>query len=102
MARVWKEIRHADKEHEAGSILSLQAPVTLLSSNCDENKISALDNSKKAQHWRTVKTPQEIALYLKLCNRLHFVQAKGTPFTVPPLEEFYWAANLHHSEMVLE
>lgn len=50
-----------------------------------------------------METPQEIAFYLKLRNRLHFGQAKGTPFTIPPLEEeFDWAANSRYSEMVLE
>eukprot|EP00957_Ditylum_brightwellii_P093352 7108268-Ditylum_brightwellii.AAC.1 len=69
-------------------------PVTWPSSDCDEDQISALDNPKKAKHWRTVKTPHEIAFYLELCNRLNFGQAKGTPFTVHPLEEeFDWAAN---------
>eukprot|EP00957_Ditylum_brightwellii_P001304 102434-Ditylum_brightwellii.AAC.1 len=80
-----------------------QISVTWPSSDCDEDQISTLDNLKKAQHWRTVKIPQEIAFYLKLCNRLHFGQANGTPFAVSPLEEeFDWAANLHHSKLVLE
>eukprot|EP00957_Ditylum_brightwellii_P170216 12957519-Ditylum_brightwellii.AAC.1 len=52
-------------------------PVTWPSSNCDEDQISALDNPKKAQHWRTVKIPQEIAFYLKLCNRLHLAKLKA-------------------------
>eukprot|EP00957_Ditylum_brightwellii_P202606 15330890-Ditylum_brightwellii.AAC.1 len=78
-------------------------PVTWPSSDCDEDQISALENAKKTQHWRTVKTPREIVFYLKLCNRLHFDQAKGTALTVSPLErEFDWAANLWYSEMVLE
>eukprot|EP00957_Ditylum_brightwellii_P142124 10828735-Ditylum_brightwellii.AAC.1 len=78
-------------------------PFTWPSGNCDEDQISALDNPKKVQHWRTVKTPHKIAFYLKLQNRLHFGQAKGAPFTVPPLkEEFNWAANSWYSEMVLE
>eukprot|EP00957_Ditylum_brightwellii_P050848 3856007-Ditylum_brightwellii.AAC.1 len=103
MAKVWNKIGHADKKYKSGSILSLQIPVTWPPSNCDEDQISALDNLKEAQHWRTVKTPREIAFYLKLRNRLHFGQAKSTPFTVPPLgEEFDWAANSRYSKMVLE
>ena len=44
-----------------------------------------------------------IDFYLKLRNKLHFGQAKGTPFTIPPLEEeFDWAANSWYSKMVLE
>eukprot|EP00957_Ditylum_brightwellii_P139682 10645563-Ditylum_brightwellii.AAC.1 len=103
MAKVWNKIGHTDKKYKSGSILSLQIPVTWPSSNFDEDQIRALDNPKKAQHWRTVKIPQEIAFYLKLQNRLHFGQAKGTPFTVPPSEEeFNWAANSRYSKMVLE
>ena len=103
MAKVWNKIGHADKKYESGSVMSLQIPVTWLSSDCDEDQICALDNPKEAQHWRTVETPQEIAFYLKLRNRLQFGQAKGTFFTVPPLEEeFDWAANSWYSKMVLE
>eukprot|EP00957_Ditylum_brightwellii_P175644 13373817-Ditylum_brightwellii.AAC.1 len=68
MAKVWKKIGHADKKYKSGSILSLQIPVTWQSSNCDEDQLCALDNPEKAQHWRTVETPPEIALYLKLQN----------------------------------
>eukprot|EP00957_Ditylum_brightwellii_P111389 8495817-Ditylum_brightwellii.AAC.1 len=57
----------------------------------------------KATHWRTVETPKEIAFYLKLQNQLHFSQAKGTSFIIPPLEDkFDWAANSCQSDLVLE
>eukprot|EP00957_Ditylum_brightwellii_P147362 11220750-Ditylum_brightwellii.AAC.1 len=103
MAKVWNKRRHADKKYESRSITSLQIPVTWPSSDCDDNQIQALDNPKEVHHWRTVETPQEIVFYLKLRNRLHFGQAKGTPFIIPPLEEeFDWAANSWYSDMVLE
>ena len=103
MSKAWTKLGHANKKYESGSIASLQIPVTWPSSNCDQNQIWSLDNPKEVHHWRTVETPQEIAFYLKLRNRLHFGQAKGTPFTIPPLEEeFDWAANSRYSEMVLE
>eukprot|EP00957_Ditylum_brightwellii_P015267 1150168-Ditylum_brightwellii.AAC.1 len=94
MAKVWTKIGHAGKKYESESITSLQIPVTWPSSKCNENQIQALDNPKEVHHWRTAETPQEIAFYLKLRSRLHFGQAKGTPFTIPLLEEeFDWAAN---------
>eukprot|EP00957_Ditylum_brightwellii_P048816 3703764-Ditylum_brightwellii.AAC.1 len=103
MVKVWNKIGHPDKKYKSGSIVSLQIPITWPSSDCDEDQICDLDNPKGAQHWRTVKTPQEIAFYLKLRSRLHFGQAKGTPFTVPLLEEeFDWAVNSRYSKMVLE
>eukprot|EP00957_Ditylum_brightwellii_P043739 3316377-Ditylum_brightwellii.AAC.1 len=50
-----------------------------------------------------VETAKEIATYLKLQNRLHFSQAHGMLFTIPPLSvEFDWAANSVTSELVLE
>eukprot|EP00957_Ditylum_brightwellii_P011671 881654-Ditylum_brightwellii.AAC.1 len=76
MARVWKKIGHADKKHEAGSVLPLQILATWPPIECNKNMIQELDNPKKAQHWRTVDTPKEIAFYLKLQSRLHFGQAK--------------------------
>eukprot|EP00957_Ditylum_brightwellii_P150929 11492558-Ditylum_brightwellii.AAC.1 len=94
MAKVWNKIGHADKKYKSESITSLLIPVTWPSSDCDENQIWSLDNPKEAHQWRTVETPQEIAFYLTLRNRLHFGQAKGRPFIIPPLEEeFDWAAN---------
>eukprot|EP00957_Ditylum_brightwellii_P087551 6665188-Ditylum_brightwellii.AAC.1 len=72
MAKVWTKIGHADKKYKSGSITFLQIPVKWPSSNCGENQIQSLDNPKEAHHWRTVETPQEMAFYLKLRNRLHF------------------------------
>eukprot|EP00957_Ditylum_brightwellii_P029804 2254504-Ditylum_brightwellii.AAC.1 len=103
MVRAWKNIGHADKKHEAGSILSLQISTTWSSIECDKNAIQELDNPKKAPHWQTVDTPKENAFYLILWKQLHFGQAKGTPFTIHPMvEEFDWAANSRQSELVLE
>eukprot|EP00957_Ditylum_brightwellii_P023364 1763248-Ditylum_brightwellii.AAC.1 len=77
-----------------GLITSLQVPVTWTSPDIEVDTVTHLDNPKESQHWKTVKTPTEIATYLKLCNRLHFGQACGTPFMVPLLAmSFDWAAN---------
>eukprot|EP00957_Ditylum_brightwellii_P014097 1063408-Ditylum_brightwellii.AAC.1 len=51
--RVWNKIGHADKKYKSRLITPLQIPVTWPSSNCYEDQICALDNSKEAQHWRT-------------------------------------------------
>eukprot|EP00957_Ditylum_brightwellii_P204063 15337451-Ditylum_brightwellii.AAC.1 len=77
-----------------GSITSLQVPVTWPSHDDEVDTVTHLDNPKQSQHWKTVEFATEIATYLKLRNRLHFGQARGTPFTVPPLAmSFDWAAN---------
>eukprot|EP00957_Ditylum_brightwellii_P052190 3957371-Ditylum_brightwellii.AAC.1 len=50
-----------------------------------------------------METPKEIATYLKLWNQLHFGQAHGTPFLVPPLSiEVDWAANSITLGLLLE
>eukprot|EP00957_Ditylum_brightwellii_P123010 9379281-Ditylum_brightwellii.AAC.1 len=100
MQQVWKKIGHADKKHNDYSITALQTPITWPSTTCDEKSTEKLDNPKKAKYWWTVHTPKEVAFYLKLRNQLHFGQAKGTPFMVPPLsEEFDWSANSKQSKL---
>eukprot|EP00957_Ditylum_brightwellii_P100418 7654451-Ditylum_brightwellii.AAC.1 len=85
------------------SITSLQVPVTWPESDIDIDLVIHLDNSKEAEHWKAVEMPEEIATCLKLWNRLHFGQAHGTLFTVPPFSvSFDWAANSITSEFVLE
>eukprot|EP00957_Ditylum_brightwellii_P207280 15352273-Ditylum_brightwellii.AAC.1 len=62
-----------------------------------------LEDPKKAQQWRTVNIPEEILHYLTIQNRCYFGQAKGTPFTLPSLSQYFdWAANSSVSEMVLK
>ena len=103
MKKVWKKIGYADKKKEMGSITSPQVPLTWPESDIDIDSVIHLDNPKEAEHWKTVEMPEEIATYLKLRKRLHFGQAHGTPFTVPPLlVSFDWAANSITSELVLE
>eukprot|EP00957_Ditylum_brightwellii_P191028 14545511-Ditylum_brightwellii.AAC.1 len=51
-------------------------------------------DSKKAKVWRLIETPHEITHYLKICNRLHFGQSRGTPFMILQLSiEVDWTAN---------
>eukprot|EP00957_Ditylum_brightwellii_P091364 6956460-Ditylum_brightwellii.AAC.1 len=87
MQQVWKKIGHADKKHIDSLMTTFQIPIPWPSTTSDEHSTIKLDNPKTANSWRTVGTPKEVAFYLKLRNQLHFGQAKGTPFTVPPLSE---------------
>ena len=43
------------------------------------------DDPKTCKEWKQVDVPTEILELLQTRNRLHFGQAHGTPFTVPPL-----------------
>jgi hypothetical protein len=40
---------------------------------------------KQCNDWQIIDVPSEIVNQLKKRNQLHFGQAHGTPFTVPPL-----------------
>eukprot|EP00957_Ditylum_brightwellii_P050175 3804461-Ditylum_brightwellii.AAC.1 len=100
MQQVWKKIGHADKKNIDSLITNLQIPITWPTTTSAEQSTIKLDNPKTANYWRTVNTPKEVIFYSKLRNRLHFGQAKGTPFIVPPLsEEFDWLANSKQSEL---
>eukprot|EP00957_Ditylum_brightwellii_P003719 282419-Ditylum_brightwellii.AAC.1 len=69
----------------------------------DINMATDLGNPKKVKVWRLIETLHEIAHHLKICNRLHFGQARGTPFMIPPMcIEVDWAANSIKSDLILE
>jgi hypothetical protein len=47
--------------------------------------------------------PFEIEHFLMLRNRMHFGQAQGTPFTVPPLSDnLNWTASTPSAEAILQ
>eukprot|EP00957_Ditylum_brightwellii_P100017 7622569-Ditylum_brightwellii.AAC.1 len=103
MRKVWTKIGLADENKEMGSISLLQILITWPDPDIETSTVTQLDNPNKAEYWKTVETPSKIATYLKLQSQLHFGQAHGTPFTVPPLSiEVDWATNLITSELVLE
>eukprot|EP00957_Ditylum_brightwellii_P181884 13857140-Ditylum_brightwellii.AAC.1 len=66
--QVWKKIGHADKKNIDSSITNLQIPITWPSTTSDKQRTIELDNPKKANYWRAVDTPKEVAFYLKLRN----------------------------------
>jgi hypothetical protein len=86
---------------------SLQIPTDWPSLHTDVADVQTLTDPKSINKddtlWRTVDLPEEIIYYLRLRNRLHFGQAQGTPFTVPPLSELIdWQASSKTSDLVLE
>ena len=53
--------------------------------------------------WKRITDPREVEYYIQLRNRLHFGQAKRTPFAVEPLKTFLdWQATSEFAEQVLE
>jgi hypothetical protein len=86
---------------------SLQIPVDWPSPEAEIANVSSLSDPKALSNdpanWRTVELPSEIMFYLRLRNRLHFGQAEGTPFTVPPLRELVdWESSSKTSDLILE
>ena len=61
------------------------------------------EDQKKCTAWKTIDVPEEITKYLLERNKAHFGQAKGTPFTVSPLNTAIdFSASTATSEMILE
>eukprot|EP00957_Ditylum_brightwellii_P050395 3821547-Ditylum_brightwellii.AAC.1 len=102
MSTLLKKIAHTHRNNHQGSITSLKIPESWPQIGEDINTVINIENLKKVKAWRLIKTLHKIAHYLELCNRLHFGQARGTPFMVPPLSiEVDWAANSIMSELIL-
>eukprot|EP00957_Ditylum_brightwellii_P186973 14239238-Ditylum_brightwellii.AAC.1 len=103
ISTVWSKIAHTYKKNQHSSITSLKIPESWPQIGDEINTVTNLDNPKKAKVWQLIETPQEIAHYLNIWNRLHFVQARGTSFTIPPLSiEVDWSVNSIMSELILE
>jgi hypothetical protein len=72
-------------------VSSIQLPVT------------PTDNPKDCKDWITVNAPNEVVEKLRDRNRVHFGQAQGTPFTVPPLsKDLNFDGATSSADMILE
>jgi hypothetical protein len=100
-AQRWARISRMKGTQHGQGISSLQIPASWPAT--EAGFLSAtLENPKTCSTWKTVETPAEIEFYLQMRNRLHFGQAKGTPFTTQPLSQrFDWAANSAEAELTL-
>ena len=52
-----------------------------------EIPVHPAQNPKECKDWQTIDVPSEIIEHVQRRNQLHFGQAQGTPFTIPPLSE---------------
>jgi hypothetical protein len=58
---------------------------------------------KKCTVWQTIDIPSEVLRHLQRRNRKHFGQAKGTPFTRPPLsDDFGFCADTLDAQALLD
>ena len=54
------------------------------------------------EYWETISAPKEIETILHQRNRLHFGQAQGSPFTVPPLSvDIGYTAEGYAADLIL-
>eukprot|EP00957_Ditylum_brightwellii_P156495 11910586-Ditylum_brightwellii.AAC.1 len=103
MANMWRKISYTDKGKRDNNITLLLISESWLDINTINTPEIELEDLKKSQQLRTVDLPEEILHYLTIQNRCYFVQAKGTPFTLPSLSKYFdWASNSPVSEMVLK
>jgi len=82
----------------------LEIPASWPPAHVPAEQLTHLEDPKLTEctDWRTITDPLEIEYYLMLRNRLHFGQAQGTPFKVPPLSsDINWAATTSAAEDAL-
>eukprot|EP00957_Ditylum_brightwellii_P019253 1451632-Ditylum_brightwellii.AAC.1 len=103
MSNMWRKTSYTDKGKQDNNITLILILASWPGINTIITPEMELKDPKKAQQWRTVHLPEEILNYLTIRNRRHFGQAKGTPFTTPPLSHYFdWSANSPVTEMVLK
>jgi hypothetical protein len=101
-ANIWKTISHFSKASSHQTLNRLSIPANWPPRDTPVETISDLQDPKTATEWKTITDPFEIEHYLMLRNRMHFGQAQGTPFTVPPLSDrLDWTASTPTAEAIL-
>jgi hypothetical protein len=54
------------------------------------------------QNWEAIHDHNLIQQYIQQRNLIHFGQAHGTPFTIPPLQELNWQATSKAAQEILQ
>eukprot|EP00957_Ditylum_brightwellii_P211781 15366593-Ditylum_brightwellii.AAC.1 len=99
MAQVWKRICFADKGMKENNLTSTQAPASWPDMSTHILPNHDLEDPNQNTEWKTIELPQDIVHYLNIGNRRHVGQAQGTPFTIPPLSQYFdWSVNFPISE----
>ena len=98
---MWRSISRAKGESRSNGIVNLEIPSSWPSNDSGFN--DSIENPKQCNQWKQIQTPKAIEFYLRKRNQIHFGQAHGTPFTVPPLSvALDWSANSLSAELMLE
>ena len=92
-----------NKRDDTQSLDRLEIPRSWPPPGTEVQAINHLEDPQKCRDWILVTDLKAIEYYLLLRNRLHFGQAHGTPFTIPPLsEDLDWAASTSTADAVLK
>ena len=89
MSTMWKKIGYTDKGRIENNITLISIPDTWPDISTPISAEDILENPKTTSTWRKVDMPKEILHYLTVRNQRHFGQAHNTPFTVPPLFQYF-------------
>jgi hypothetical protein len=103
-ASIWRTLSHFSSGGSTHQQLDrLEIPTSWPERNTTVQSITDLEDPKSATSWRTVTDPYDIEHYLMLRNRMHFGQAQGTPFTIPPLSDHLdWTASMPAADEILQ
>jgi hypothetical protein len=101
-AEMYRKVKAVRGKYNTGGFTSIDVPTSWPAAHTDLTESQDLPDPKKATEWKTVDLPDEIVYYLLTRNRLHFGQAKGTPFTDPEFcRTIDWQASSDTSELIL-
>jgi hypothetical protein len=100
---MYQKVKSVRGKHTHGGFTSIDVPSSWPPAHSDPTSLDSLPDSKKATAWRTVDLPDKIVYYLLTRNRLHFGQAKGTPFTQLRFShQLNWGASTKTAELILD
>jgi exonuclease III len=103
IAATFRKIRSVTRPAQSRGFTSIDVLTSWPKPSDDTTQTTSLPDPKKATSWRTADLPQDVLHYLLLRNRLHFGQAEGTPFTLPPFSiKLNWEASTATAELFLE
>ena len=102
--KAWKTLKFLKAQSGATQTLNrIDIPATWPGISDPIPPYSDLEDPKKCTNWRNISNPDEIEHYVRLRNRGHFGQAKGTPFTEIPLEHHVnWTADTPSCDEILK
>jgi hypothetical protein len=101
-AAMYHKIKAIRGKYHSGGFTLINVPLSWPVAHSDLSNTQALPDPKQATKWKTTNLPDKIMYYLLLCNRQHFGQAHGTPFTLPQFKtKIDWMASMETSELIL-